>query len=162
MRGVGIILLIVFAAACPNNVPPPPDRDVVAGTIDARSFEAISLIAEISAQGFLVVTAADYSVSCGNFVPNGEGRRVVIGIDEAHQQTGTLRLELPELAEVEASAIIHSAENSTPRSIVIRQGEVEISTLTDGRVAGRLSLTEATASISLTGPFDVPICPADS
>lgn len=156
------LLLAPFAGACPGpaRAPPTPANEVVTGTIAGAPFKTVSVSAEVSGQGFLVLTAADYAIECGAFAPpDGTiAQRIVVGIDEAHQRSGTLRLELPDVADAQASAIVYDGSGDAPRTLVIRRGEIVIDTLTESRIAGSLQLDDPSADIALSGRFEIDIC----
>lgn len=155
-------------AGCPSA--PPAERLPAlqggappSGMIDGRAFNAQSFLARFNGRGDLVISIADYPLSCNRTLPPDDAlpslpRAVLVLIDQEHARPGLLHIEFPEVQEARANVNLYDAE-SNARSVVIRRGEITIDAIDAENVRGAGSLLETSTEVSIAGSFDISLCP---
>ena len=135
------------------------------GSIDGRAFDAASSTADLNANGDLVISIADYVLSCLTLLPPDDAlasfpRKVLLLIEEERALPGVLRIEFPDVQEARANVNLYDAEGNG-LSVVVRRGEIVIDAIDAASVRGSFSLLETSTDVSIAGSFDIPFCPPE-
>lgn len=155
--------------ACPGvqqaTALPPVVTTAAAGTIDGRAFSAQSFLAWPNAHGDLVISIADYSLTCTRTSPPDEAlaslpRKLLLLIPAEKARAGVLHIQFPGVQDAQANVNLYDAENNA-RSVVVRRGEITIDAIDASNVRGSLSLLETSTDVSIAGSFDIALCPPD-